>query len=422
MIKLSNPFEGMKRIPLSLSCAGLCLCGTALHAKDPVLVTPGTANWTNQTTATGTKTVFTLTGNTVLNWDQLNLAKGSEMEFNFVGGKTVVNFLGGTGTHFIDGTVTSNGIVAFFSPTADLQVNGSIIAKGVALATLNVDAKDFSDEDGYELSGSGTGNVLGVNGHIQATGGDVMLGGEVIIVGGAGQVEASGDVLVGASRNFTVAPSGDRRLTGKSDDGFVLHMGEMKGSRIEVNAGSDIGNQGTLDATGGRIFLRVGADGMITNEKSGIVLGDAVFEGSSGAPVLIPADEGDSAPAVNEGSLAFPNLTRPDGSQVTPVSAPISAPASGTPVSAPGNTPVKSPSAPHPESSPSGPQGSSNSGTSSRTLTYSVPMSASGDASREAAAVQRASRQVAQVNGSKALLQRSSFFGMRGGSSSTASR
>ncbi len=417
MIRFSNPSAGMKRIPLSLGCAGLCLWATGLHAKDPVLVTPGTANWTNQTTATGTKTVFTLTGNTVLDWDQLNLAKGSEMEFNFVGGKTVVNFLGGTGTHFIDGTVTSNGIVAFFSPTADLQINGSIIAKGVALATLNVDANDFSDEDGYELTGSGVGNVLGVNGHIRATGGDVMLGGEVIIVGGVGQVEATGDVMVGASRNFSVAPSGDRRITEKTGEGFVLHMGEMKASRIEVVAGSDIGNQGTLDAGEGRIFLRVGADGMITNEKSGIIFSDAIYEGHSGDPVLVPPWEGDSAPAVSEGSLAFPSLTRPDGSQVTPVSAPNSDPVNG----APGATPVKSPSAPRPENSPSSSQGS-NSPTSSRTMTYSVPMSASGDASREAAAVQRASRQVAQVNGSKSLLQRSSFFGMRGGSSSTASR
>jgi hypothetical protein len=416
----------MKLSPYLGSFAGLCLMATTLCGKGPVLATPGTASWTDQTTTTGTKTVFTLTGNTVLNWEQLNLAKGSEMEFNFVGGKTVVNFLNGTGSHFIDGKVTSNGIVAFFSPTADLQVNGSIIAKGVTLATLNVDPDDFSDGNGFELIGDGSSNSLGVNGIVQATDGDVVLGGEQIVIGGGGQIQASGDVMVGASRNFTVAPSGDRRINEKSGEGFVLHMGTMNASRIEVAAGREIYNEGTANAAGGRIFLRVGADGSVTNETSGILIGDIFLDG---ADVLTPSTEyppviDDPVSAVNEASLPFPKLSRPDGSPVVPVSAPASGSGSAAPASGPSDpagTPVSPSAAPKSAIPGGGPQGS-RSIVTPRTLTYSVPMSASSDAGRDVASVRRASRQMAQVGESSSLLQRSSFFGMRGGTSATAKR
>lgn len=413
----------MKFSPLITSFAGFCLMATPLPGKGPILATPGTASWTDQTTATGTKTVFTLTGNTVLDWEQLNLAKGSELEFNFVGGKTVVNFLNGNGSHSIDGKVTSNGIVAFFSPTADLQVNGSIIAKGVTLATLNVDPNDFSDGDGFELIGSGGRNVLGINGHVQATDGDVVLGGEHIVIGGAGQVEASDNVLVGANRNFIVAPSGNRRINQKDDKGFVLHLGHIKANRVEVAAAERIGNVGTIEGNEGRIFLRVGLDGSIVKETSGLFIGDQVFEGDD---VITPTasadfDEADTALPVSEASLAFPKLSRPDGSSVVPISAPTSGSGSAAPVSNPSGTPVNPGTAPKPGISGGGPQGS-HSTVAPRTLTYSVPMSASSDAGRDAAGVRRASRQMAQVSESNSLLQRSSFFGMRGGSSATAKR
>lgn len=407
--------------PSLVPLAGLCLMATMLHGKDPVLATPGTASWAGQATATGTKTVFTLTGNTVLNWEQLNLKEGSEMEFNFIGGKTVVNFLNGNGTHFIDGKVTSNGIVAFFSPTADLQVNGSIIAKGVTLATLNANPDDFADGNGFELTGDGSDVVLGVNGVVQATEGDVVLGGEHIIIGGAGQVDATADVLVGAGKEISIAASGERRINQRSETGFVLHMGNLRASRIEVAAAEQVANAGTMDANQGRIFLRVGTDGTITNETSGILIGDQVFEGDDvitpSAPVV--PNEGDTVLPVSEGSLPFPKLSRPDGSSVVPVSTPASDGA------APASSPTHAPSAPATDSKPGisggGAQGSHGAVTP-RTLTYSVPMSASSDAGRDAASVRRSSRQMAQNGESGSLLQRSSFFGMRGGSSTTAKR
>lgn len=344
---------------------------TVLHATEPVLVTPGTATWTHEATATGTKTVFTLDGNTVLNWDQLNLASGSEMEFNFVSGKTVVNFLGGTTTHLIDGSVTSNGIVAFFSPTASLQVNGSIIAKGVTLATLNTDPDAFASGN-FEMTGTAGTNNLKVNGQVEATDGDVLLGGQRIRIGATAKIQASQDALYAGGRTISVSSTGDSRLEDTSGIGFILHNGETNASRIEVVAGEEITNHGALNPTKGRIFLTVGTDGKITNESTGVIVGEKVLSGTydSKGVILVP-DEGDAVPAVSESTLTIPKLSRPDGAKVT---------------------------------------------TKPSTLTYSIPMSASSDAGRDAGHIERNDRRVAKNDSSKSLFQRSSFFGMRGGS------
>jgi hypothetical protein len=370
----------MKISTLIVRTATLSALAGILQAQEPVLSTPGTATWTTEATATGTRTVFNMTNNTVLDWQRLNLKSGSEMVFNFTGGKTVVNFLGGTKTHRIDGAVTSNGIVAFFSPTADLEVNGSIIAKGVTLATLKADAADFSDENGFEMSGNGGFNYLTIKGRVEATDGDVVLGGERVIVGDAAKIQASRDVLIGGGREISVAASGDRRLKEKGGFGYVLHLGETRASRIEIAAGREITNQGTLNTGKGRIFLAVGKGGSITNESSGVIIGDLDFEGdfkNTGA-VLVPDTDGDAAPAVNEGTLTIPKLTRPDGTKVN-----------------------------------SGPQ----------TIKYTVPMSATGDARRDASHSKRVDvQQMAQNDTTRSLLQRSSFFGMRGGNATVAKR
>jgi hypothetical protein len=370
----------MKLLSVFTSLPILCSFAGILHAQDPVLSTPGTATWTTETTATGTRTVFNLTNNTVFDWQRLNLKNGSEMVFNFTGGKTVVNFLGGTKTHRIDGSVTSNGIVAFFSPSADLQVNGSIIAKGVTLSTLNADAADVSDGDGFQMRGRSGLNYLTVNGRVEATDGDVVLGGERVIVGGGAKLQAARDVLIGGGREISVAASGDRRLKEESGVGFVLHLGETRASRIEMVAGAEIRNQGTLNSQNGQIFLEVGDDGSITNESTGEIKGVLVANGdfANQGAVLVPDTDGDALPAINEGTLTLPKLTRPDGTKVS-----------------------------------SEPQ----------TIQYTVPMSATSDARRDSFHSKRVdAQQMAQNDAPRSLLQRSSFFGMRGGKTTVAKR
>ncbi|MEY3896792.1 MAG: hypothetical protein RLZZ214_2312 [Verrucomicrobiota bacterium] len=439
----------MKHLTTPVCIAVLGTLAASLHAKEPVLRTPGTATWTTEATSTGTRTVFTLTKNTVFDWEQLNLKSGSELVFDFKEGKTVVNFLGGTETHMIDGAVTSNGIVAFFSPTAGLEINGSIIAKGVTLATLNADADEFSSGNGYKMSGPAGYNSLTINGRVEATDGDVVLGGESVFVSDTGRIKASQDVLIGGGIEVSVAASGDRRVKAKSGMGYVLHMGETSGSRIEVAASTGVSNGGTFTAGNGRIFLQVGESGSITNESSGVIVGDAVFEGEfdPDGDVLIP-DEGDIAPPVGDSTLTLPKLSRPDGTKVSSepqtfnVTTPMSASSdagrdsnvgSGVSVasvaSVDGGVSVDNPTSGAGTTrggSSVTPQSTRVGGTqlisTSRTATYNLPVNASNAAGRDSSYSERAEKRMAQRGAAKSMLQRSSFFGMRGGNTALAKR
>lgn len=452
----------MKIFTIPVRVAILGTLASALHAKDPVLTTPGTANWTTETTATGTRTVFTLSKNTVFKWDELNLESGSEMVFNFTGGKTVVNFLGGTGTHLIDGAVTSNGIVAFFSPTADLEVNGSIIAKGVTLATLNADADEFSSGNGYKMKGPAGSNYLTVNGRVEATDGDVILGGERVEIGYTARIQASQDALISGGREVSVAAAGERRLKEESGFGYVMHVGETRASRIEVAAGREIRNQGKLDAGKAKIFLEVGEGGKITNESAGVIVGDAVFNGAYESPgAILRPDEGDVVQPVGDSTLTFPKLTRPDGASVSSApqtisySTPISASGdagrdSGNPVrstndsggslvdSSSGNTvPVSTvATSTRPEivlrgssrdrsamtSDAGNSTVSTKAGSPSQSVTQRAPVIASGADRKDSSSSERADKRLAQNSKSNSLLQRASFFGMRGGNTAIAKR
>jgi hypothetical protein len=351
----------------------------------PELVTPGTATWVTRQTANGTRTVFTISENTILDWDSLNLGRGSKLVFKFEGGERVLNQLGGTGSHVINGTVKSNGIVGFFSPKADLTVNGSVTAKGVTLATLG--SKNFIAGGRDRLKGNSASNFLTVNGKVTATGGDVLIAGERVIIDTKGRIRASEAVRIAAGRDVSVSASGDRRIRENSGEGYVLHLGETKAAGIETVAGREISNQGKIDAGSGRIFMKVGSRGKITNESNGIIVGDSVFEGAydSDGVVLVP-DEADALPTVSEGTLTIPSLTRP------------------------GRTAVSS----------------------SQTVSYSGPVSATEDAARgtQGAEKNKNSRLAANGNktaaplppalatrgasaGKKPMLQRASFFGTR---------
>jgi len=358
----------MKTVPLSLRALTLGLCAASLPAQDPVLSTPGSATWETIDTDSGSRTTFTIFDDTVFDWGQLNLGEGSEFVFDFIGGESVVNRLGGTGTHFIAGDVVSNGVVGFFAPESNLIVTGDITASGVTLATLGVDPADFSDGGGYRLSGPAGYNMLYIAGRVQATEGDVVLAGRTVNIAGTAQIEAAGAVMIAGGSEVNVAATGARRLTEESGAGFVLHLGETRASRIEVAAGSEIINRGSLGEGKVRVFLEVGEGGSISNEGSGLIVDDAVFDGDFDSDgITIRPHEGDSASVVSEASLKIPVLKRPDGSSVS----------------------------------------------GSRTVTYSAPMSASGDGSRDAAKPK--AKTVARRAASSPLMRKASFFGMRGG-------
>ncbi len=366
---------------------GFSLC--CALAQSPTVLTPGTSTESVQAIGTGTRTTFTLTGNTILSWEQLNLAQGSELVYDFVSGDRVLNLLSGSNRHTINGTVTSNGIVAFFSPNANFDINGSITAKGVVLSTLAADANEFFSGNGYTLNGGSGINRLFVGGAVTATDGDVVLAGPIIDITWNATIGASDSVLVGGGSEVGVSESGHRKLSNSSTNGDILNMGVITGSVIELMAGGSVSNEGVIDAGAGQIYIEVGEDMQITNESDGVIIADDVFtsETITEGVVIIP-DEGDSPPTVSQGTLNVPTLTRPDGTIVT-VQQKVSA---------------------------------------------NAPVSASGDIGRDVATKNTkgsgggpgtvtGSGQVASNRGAtRSLLQRSSFFGVRGGGKTVSTR
>ncbi len=208
---------------------------------------------------------------------------------------------------------------------------------------------------------------------------------------------------------------------------------------------------------------------MITNESSGVIVGHGVFNGNfkQNGVVLVP-DEGDIAPAINDSTLTLPQLSRPDGTKVSsePQSFSVTTPMSASSdagrdsnvgigasvasvASVSGGVSVDSPtSVAAPTSAGSAtpvinetavanttrggspvtvtPQSTRVGGTklvaTPRTAAYSLPVSSSNAARRDSSYSEQAEKRLAQRGAAKLMLQRSSFFGMRGGNTALAKR
>jgi hypothetical protein len=277
--------------------------------------------------------------------------------------------LNGSSTNTIAGNVTANGDVGFFSPNAPLKVTGTVTANNVTLATLDVDPQAFNSGDTFTMT-AGSGSLLTVSGTVTAAKGSVVLAGQTVRITTSGLIQAKDAVRIGGGREVTVEKSGfGRRLKETSGEGFVLNFGESRAPRIEIAAGKEINNSGRLDtgSSNRRIFLEVGNNGKILREGSGVMVGHTVIKGEylENGHEIDPDDT--VLAAVNNSTVNMPALKRPGGASVS----------------------------------------------SSQKVVNDVPMSASVDSVSDR---KRAKTQVASSDKVKPLIQRTSFFGMRGGS------
>ena len=123
---MALPLHPMSRILRTAPALTLLLFSNGVKSQDFVLGTPGTATWETVAVPGGSQTVFTITGDTILDWNQMVLRPGNQLIFNFLGGDTVTNQLSGSGTHLIAGDVSGNGNLGFFAPNGNLVVTGSV--------------------------------------------------------------------------------------------------------------------------------------------------------------------------------------------------------------------------------------------------------------------------------------------------------
>jgi hypothetical protein len=317
----------MKRVLFTALGLAPAITGGGLVPGDPggpVLTTPGTATWTTETTDSGIRAIYSITGDTVLDWGQLDVPFGDELVFDFVdgsAGNNVANMLGGGTVHSIDGSVWSDGNVGFFAGGSDLVVNGSVTAASVILTTLSVDAADLLDGDDTTLTGSGL-NFLSIDGDVTATSGDLTLAGGFIDIDDSASLNAAGRLgIAGFNQQVVMKDNGKIRSDESTGMGFVLSLGTSSASRIEIVAGTEIANAGRLqthNGGNGQIYLEVGPGGQITNEGSGLIVGAAEIVGNyDDDGTTFGPDEGDAATAVNSSALKIPALRRPDGSRVS---------------------------------------------------------------------------------------------------------
>lgn len=361
-------FSWMLSLPL-LSAAVADLCPGS--PGGPTVVSPGLVDCASENTSTGTRTTFTLHDDTILRWGLFGLPDGDELVFDFMGGERVANLLGSGHAHRIDGTVTSNGVIGFFSEGRGLEVNGSMQAKGVVLSSLAIsNAEDFVDRKEYHLSGSGGFQPLTIRGEVIATGGDLVAAGNVVRVTGDSKLRASRAIRVAAGNDVEVDVSGQQRIQASGGVGILLHLGDSRAGSLElVASGQELDNAGRLEAGGGtgKIFMEVGSGGVIRNEGTGVIFGRASFDGALDSDgIVLDGDNLDPLQAVNSSVLRVPALRDPEGRLVS----------------------------------------------KARRVETNTAMSGSADALRQPKAKKK--KQLAQ-QGRKPLLRRQSFFGMRGG-------
>jgi len=311
------------------------------------------------------------------------LLEGSELVYNFQSGDRVLNLLSGSNRHSINGTVTSNGIVGFFSPNANFDINGTITAKGVVLSTLNADPDEFFSGNGYTMNGGSASTRLFVGGGVTATHGSVVIAGRRVSISGDAIIEGSDSVLIGGGSEVNISETGERGVSVGSEDGDIIYLGSSKAPVIELVAGGSVTNEGLIDTGEGSVFIDVGPDMVITNESGAVIVAGSVFTNAAIVEgVVIVPDEGDSAPAVSDGTLSVPALTSPDGRVVS----------QGMRVSA--NAPVSA------------------SGDGGRDATRT---NVEGSAASGGVSVSGSGQVAANRGGTRPMLRRSSFFGVRGG-------
>ncbi|WP_338688233.1 hypothetical protein [Haloferula helveola] len=339
----------------------------------PELLTPGSATWQSTTTPLGERTVYTLTGDTVLSWGSLRVGAGDELIFE--GSSGVVNLLSAGGTHRIDGSVSAEGAIGFFADGGSLQVDGLVEGASVTLSALKLEsAGDYFSGGAYALDGGAGGSRrLTVDGQVRATGGDVVMAGEIVRIRGGATIDASQAVRVGGGSRVDVADSGQKRLSSMGT-GLVLHLGTSRAATLELVGVQQVANAGRLETPGasGKIFLEVGPGGTVLNEGTGVIQGILQVTGDfDNDGVILGGDDGDQIGVVNSSLSRLPEVRRPDGSVAS----------------------------------------------KARELSVEAPMTASADSGRD-----RAKRRTVASRQKPKLLTRQSFFGMRGGSTAQPSR
>lgn len=206
------------------------------------------------------------TSHSAIDWQSFSVPGGSTTRFiQPSAASTSINRVLGGDPSAIYGTLSSNGKLVLVNPA------GIAVGAGGVVDTAGFTASTLPMRDADAIAGrlvfQGTGGPLTVDGHVLARGGDVVLLGSSVQVGSGAVVQSDGATLVAAGERVA--------LTGRG----------LEGIQLEVNAGNEVLNLGTLKGDAVGIFAG-------TLRHSGHIAADAVT--SRGGKVVLQARGGDA--------------------------------------------------------------------------------------------------------------------------------
>jgi hypothetical protein len=157
-------------------------------------------------------------------------------------------------------------------------------------------------------------------GTITATGGDIVLGADNVVVGTGSQLLApAGSVRMVRASQFALGNTGTERITEGGLPGTgesVLVTGWVEGDLVEIKSTGDIHNNGAIEAGGGfgQIYLKVGPNGTVFNEGSGTLSGVLNVTGEfDNIGVVIGTKDQDAAVALASSMSDLPEIEDPRG-------------------------------------------------------------------------------------------------------------
>lgn len=207
------------------------------------------------------------TSHSAINWQSFSIPGGSTTHFaQPSANSTSINRVVGPDPSAIYGTLSSNGKLVLVNPAGITVGAGAVVdTAGFTASTLKMSEAD-AIAGRLLFQGEGSG-VLQVDGRVIARSGDVVLIGSKVQTGAAALVESEGSTVLAAGQKV--------EITGRG----------LEGIRMEVQAGNEAVNLGTLKGDAVGIFAG-------TLRHSGLVQAQGVS--TEGGKVVLKAGGGDA--------------------------------------------------------------------------------------------------------------------------------
>lgn len=211
------------------------------------------------------------TSHSAINWQSFSVPGGSTTHFaQPSANSTSINRVIGPDPSAIYGTLSSNGKLVLVNPAGITVGAGAIVdTAGFTASTLRM-----SDADAIAgrllFQGDGAG-VLQVDGRIIARSGDVVLIGSKVQTGAPALMESDGSTTLAAGQKVEITGRGLEGIRMEVQAGNeAVNLGTLKGDAVGIFAGtlrhSGMVQAQGVSAEGGKVVLKAGGDAIVAGQ------------------------------------------------------------------------------------------------------------------------------------------------------------